>query len=363
MGKRELLLVVFFAVVGAVLYQATAPPPPPGATGFSLTNLMRGARSHLGDRDATRVVTRTTSLASLPESVTLHLDDFRGRLEVVGEDTDTVVASLDVTLRGLDEGDLDEQDAAIALDVVAEGDRVTVSTRQREMGPRGDQAMRVRVPRRLALQLSGRGVADVRGVASARIDAYRGDLVVEDVQGAVTGSHRDGRAEFGAGTSLDLETQRSTLRLVRPAAVTLDAEATDIEVTDAAGAVSIEQQRCTTEVVGGEGPLTVRGAGGTIKLRNIRSAIDIDAQRLTVSMIMAAPAPARIAIEGDDVEVTLPPGGVEVAAQIERGALRAPDALTSTSDGDVHRAEGTLEGGGPRITLEVVRGSLTIRRP
>ncbi len=363
MGKRELLLVVIFAVLGTVLYQATAPPAPEGSTGFSLRDLFRAARGHIGDHAATRSITRTGRLAVSAGVEVVAFDDFRGRLDVVGADVDAIEVSVDATLHGLDEADLDQQEAALALDLATDGDRTTIATRQREMSPRVDQTMRVSVPRRLALHLDGRGVADVRGVASAHFDDYRGDLVVEDVAGPITGSHREGRAEFGPGTALDLETRRGTLRLVRPASVTLDAEASDIEVTEAVGPVSIDQQRCTIEVVGGDGAITVIGRGGTIKLRSIRSAVDIDAERLTVSMIMAAPAPAHVVIEGDDVEVTLPAGGVDVAATSDRGRLRAPPELTATAEGEVRRAAGSLAGGGPLIDLSVVRGSLTVRTP
>ena len=363
MGKRELLLVVIFAVLGTALYQVTAPPAQDGATGFSLRDMFRAARGHMGDLAASRAVTRTGRLEVPPEVEVVTFDDFRGRLDVVGADIDAIDVTVEASLHGLDEADLDQQEAALVLDLATNGRQATIATRQREMSPRVDETIRVRVPRRLALHLGGRGVADVRGVASAHFDDYRGDLVVEEVAGPITGSHREGRAEFGPGTALDFETRRGTLRLVRPASVTLDAEATDIEVTEATGPVSIDQSRCTIEVVGGDGTIKVRGGGGTIKLRSIRSDVDIDAERLTVSMIMAAPAPARVAIEADDVEVTLPPGGVNVTATIEGGPLRAPAELATTTEGNTRRATGALGGGGPLIDVIVARGSLTIRTP
>lgn len=363
MGKRELLLVVLFVVLGTVLYQATAPPAPEGARGFSLRDMFRAARGHMGDNDATRTVTKTATL-TLPEGIELVvLDDFSGRIEVVGSDTPTIDATLEVTLHGLDEADLDQQAGELALTLEAAGSRATVATSHRARGPRPDQTLRLEVPRALGLELGGRGVADIRAVASANFDDYRGDLNVTDVAGPITGSHREGRAEFGPGATITLETQRGTLRSMRPSAVTLDSQATDIEVMDAMGPVAIDQQRCTTEVLGGTGSITVKGSGGTIKLRNVQSEVDIEAERLTVSMTMAAPMRTRVIIEGDDVDITLPPGGVEVAARIERGELRAPSALTTTTEGNVRRATGSLNGGGPRIDLEVVRGSLTIRKP
>lgn len=362
MGKRELWLVVAFVVIGTVLYQATAPPSPE-ASGFSLRDMFRAARGHMGDRSATRSLTRHLTL-NVPDGVDeLALDDFRGRLEVVAGEGETVEVSIDLTLHGIDEDDLDLQEAGLRLHTETDGARAVVKTGHHELSPHPDMVMRVRVPRRLGLQLSGRGAAEITGVARAAFDDYRGDLVVEEVAGPITGSHREGRAEFGPGAVVDLETERSTLRLVRPAAVTLRAEATDVEVMDAAGPVSIEQERCTLEVLGGDGPIEVEGEGGTIKLRNVRSEVRIEAERLTVSMTMAAAVPVRLQIEADDVDVMLPNEGVEIAAMVDGGELRAPEGLTATTADRVQRVTGAVNGGGPRIDIDVTRGSLTIRRP
>lgn len=361
MGKRELLLVVLFVVLGTVLYQATAPPAPEGSGGFSLREIFRAARGHLGDRSATRTVTRQAQLTVPDEVDTVGLEDFRGRIEVTGSDEAVIDATVEITLRGIDEADLGQQEAALSMHLDTEGNVATVTLGHREGGARPDQTLRLRVPRRLRLTLGGRGVAQITGVAGAEFDTYRGDLFVEDIAGPVTGSQREGRAEFGPGVTLDIETERGTLRVVRPLSLTLRAEATDVEVLDAEGPVTIDQERCTIEVIGGTGPIGVKGEGGTIKLRNVTSAVDIDAERLTVSMTMAAAVPVRLAIVGDDVDVTLPAAGVELAAEVAGGELRVPTALTTTADGATQRASGALNGGGPRIGLTVTRGALTVR--
>ena len=167
MGKRELLLVVIFAVLGAVLYQASAPPVPEGATGFSLRDMFRAARGHMGDNSATRTVTKTATLTLREGIEIVVLDDFNGRIEVIGSDAPTIDATLEVTLHGLDEADLDQQAGDLALTLEADGSRATVETAHRARGPRPDQTLRVQVPRSLGLALGGRGVADIRAVASA----------------------------------------------------------------------------------------------------------------------------------------------------------------------------------------------------
>lgn len=362
MGKRELLLVVLFVVLGTVLYQATAPPAPEGSGGFSLRDIFRAARGHFGDRSATRTVTREAQLTVPADVDTVALEDFRGRIEVTGTDEAVIDAAVEISLRGIDEADLGQQEAGLSMQLETQGTLATVALGYREGGARPDHTLRLRVPRRLRLKLGGRGVAQVTGLAGAEFDTYRGDLFVEEMTGPVTGTQREGRAEFGPGGTIDLETERGTLRVVRPASLTLHSETTDVEVLDAEGPVTIDQERCTIEVIGGTGPIGVKGEGGTIKLRNVASAVDIDAERLTVSMTMAEAVPVRLAIVADDVDVTLPAAGVELAAEVADGELRVPAALTSTTDGATQRATGTLNGGGPRIGLTVTRGSLTVRQ-
>ena len=68
--------------------------------------------------------------------------------------------------------------------------------------------MHVEIPARLKVRLSGRGSAEIRGVASLHLDEYRGELNVADVAGPITGDLRESRAEFGPGSSSVLITLR-----------------------------------------------------------------------------------------------------------------------------------------------------------
>src|SRR5690606_15146796 len=162
-----------------------------------------------------------------------------------------VRVSTTVTLRGIDEADLDELENALNVLVAPGGDAIDVDVHLGEDERRPDQTLTVEVPRRLRLVLEGRGVADVHGVAGVTLDDFRGDVTIVGVHGEATGSHREGRLELGEGARVELETRRSTLRLVRPASATLDLEASDVEVMDAQGPVEITQERCTLEVLGG----------------------------------------------------------------------------------------------------------------
>lgn len=360
MGKRELFLVLGFVVLGTVLYQATAPTSPSGG-GFSFGEMFREVRREMGDANATRELTRDAHVVASASAEVVQVPDLRGRIHVRPVDGDDVRLSTTLTLRGLDDQDLDRQAEGVAIALVADGPVIALDVRSGEGGRQPEQSLTLEVPRRLRLELGGRGVADVRGIAGLDLDDFRGDVTAEDLQGPATGSHREGRLELGPGLHVQIETRRSTLRLVRPASASLDLEASDVEVMDAEGPVSIAQERCTLEVLGGTAPVTVSGEGGTLKLRDVRSPVHIDAERLTVSLIMREPAPVTLAIEADDVDVTLPPGGLSLEARVESGELRVPDGVASTQDGDVQQASATFDGGGPHVALAVTRGTLTVR--
>lgn len=361
MGKRELLLILGFVVVGTVLYQATAPSAPKG-DGFSLSEVIRDVRREMGDRKAVREVERETHAAVAPGTERVRVQDFRGRLRVSAVDGDTIRLAATITLRGLDDADLDRLEKALEIHLVQGGDAVDVDVRLGDEGTRPDQTLTLEVPRHLGLELEGRGVADVRDVAALTLDEFRGDVTVAGVRGETAGSHREGRIEIGEGARVELEARRSTVRLVRPAAATLDVETSDVEVTDAAGPVTIAGERSTLEVIGGSGPVSVTGSGGTLKLRDIGGPVDVDAERLTVSLAMRQPAPVTVEVERDDLDVTLPPGALSLDVRVDRGEMRLPDGLTPTRDGDVVTASSAFDGGGPRVALTVTRGTLIVRR-
>lgn len=363
MGKRELLLVFVFVILGTVLYQATAPPPPEGSRGFSFMEMFRAARSGMGERNARRAETRTAEF-EVPANVnTLDLGSFQGRLLITGSGRATAAASLEATLYGVDEADLDQQAETLQLTSDVTDGALVLGTAWRDIGARPDYALTLRIPSALRVRVGGRGTVDVSGTAGIDLVDYRGDVIARRLTGPVKGTHRDGRADFDAGATLDFETSRGTVRANAPASTTLKATMSDIEVMDAAGPVTLDQTRCTIEILRAAGSVLVRGTGGTLKLRDVRAPVEIDAERLTVSTTMATAVPMRIHVRQDDVDVMLPEQGVTLEVSADRGQLRVPTALPVTEDGGLRRAGGPVNGGGPVVSLKVERGTLTVRTP
>src|SRR5690606_12627978 len=160
MGKRELFLILGFVVVGTVLYQATGPSTP-GGGGFSFSDVVRDVRREMGDRSAIREVEREGHAVAAAGIEAVRVRDLRGRIRVTAIDGDDVRVSTTVTLRGIDEADLDELENALNVLVAPGGDAIDVDVHLGEDERRPDQTLTVEVPRRLRLVLEGRGVADV----------------------------------------------------------------------------------------------------------------------------------------------------------------------------------------------------------
>jgi hypothetical protein len=362
MGKRELLLLVVFVVLGVGVYQVSAPAAPADGPGFSLSRLVQMARSHFSGPAVRRTVTRTATLTPADGVTTLDLGGVRGAIVVEGADRADIEVRVEVMLGGMDEADLNRQAQALQVALKSEGTvaHAAVAFDQTGRPPRFE--LHVLMPRRLKAQISGRGSAEVSGVAGVHLDEFRGELTTEDLRGPVTGEMRDGRAEFGSGATLELRTERGRLRAEAPASVTLDSAHASIDIVDPAGPITLKQEQCRIEIRGTGGPVKVTGEGGTIVLRQVTHPLTIEAERLTVTAELDVPVPTVVTIENDDVEVTLPrSGGVQLEATVSDGELRLPDGLTATIAEPKQSFAGTIAGGGPLVKLTLDRGTMRVR--
>ncbi len=361
MGKRELLLLVVFVVLGVGVYQATAPAAPADGQGFSLARLVQFAKAHFHGARERRTVTRTATLTPAAGVTTVEIEEFRGTIIIEGSDRQDVEVHLEATLSGIDDEDLDMQEKGVGLMLEDEGTNATLRV-QHDDGRRPRMELRIAMPHALKAQLTGRGVAEVRGIGGLHLDEYRGELTTEALDGPVTGQLNDARAEFGAGATLKLDTRNGRLRAEAPAAVTIDAERGTIDIVDPAGPVTLKTDYARMEIRGTGGPVTVTGEGGVIDLRDVAHPLTIKAERLTVSAEMQAPVPTTIEVEDDTVELTLPrEGGVQLDASIEHGTLRVPDGFDKTRTETTEAVTAAVAGGGPLVKVAVDRGELRIR--
>lgn len=362
MGKRELLLLVVFVVLGVGVYQVAAPAAPADAPGFSLSRLVQMAKSHFHGPAIRRTVTRTARLTPSAGVTTVDLGDIRAAIIVEGSDREDVQVTLEAMIGAMDEADATRQEQAMTLAIDSAADRAVVSVKTDETMRQPRFELRVELPHRMAVSLGGRGSADVRSVSGLRLAEFRGELTTADLRGPVTGELRDSRAEFGAGATLQLHVERGRVRADAPAAVTLEIDHASLDILDPAGAVQLTQEQCRIDIRGTGGPVKVTGQGGTIILRQVVHPLTIEAHRLTVNAELDAPVATTIAIENDDVEVTLPrQAGVQLDAAVTDGELRLPDGLELTRTDEKQSFSGPIAGGGPLVKVTLDDGTMRIR--
>ncbi len=361
MGKRELLLLVVFVVLGLGVYQVSAPAAEADAPGFSLSRLMQMAKAHLHGAQVRKTVTSTVTLAVDPAVTTLDLGDIRGTVVVAGSDRDDVEVRVDASIGGMDEADIVQQEKALRVALTTSGATASLVL-ESAVDRRPRYEIHVSMPGGLKLQVAGRGSVEVGGIAALHLAEFRGDLTVEEMAGPITGGLRDARAEFGPGTTMDLDVRNGRLRAESPSSVTLRAERGSIDVMDPRGPVSITTDYARMDIRGTGGPVTITGEGGVIDLRDVAHPLNIDADRLTVSLAFATPVAATIAVRDDAVEVTLPrEGGVQLEASIDDGALRLPAGLTPTRTPTGESVSAAIAGGGPIVKIAVDGGQLRVR--
>ena len=363
MGKRELLLLVVFVVLGVGVYQVTAPASEPDAPGFSLSRIFQMARAHVQGDQVRKTVERTVTLAAPAGITRLTLQGPRGPVTIEASDEPDIQVKAQLMIGGIDEADVARQERAVAIDLKAEGADARFALRLDDTGRRPSYEVRVRVPRRLAIRVEGgRGRVEATGVAGLELADYRGEIWTDGLTGPVTGELRQGRAEFGTGTVVDLETEGVLIRADGAASVTLKSERGTIDLVDTAGPVTIEQDYARMDIRGSGGPITITGDGGTVTLREIAHPLKIAATRLTVTAELAQPVQTSIDVEDDTVELTLPrEGGLNLEVAVTAGELRLPSSLEATTTQDKQTLTTAIAGGGPLVKVDLSRGELRLR--
>lgn len=112
-----------------------------------------------------------------------------------------------------------------------------------------------------------------------------------------------------------------------------------------------------------DGPITVRHTDGRLRLEHVRSALDLVGDRSRISVRLAVPTRARIETRDAPLDISLPSGGVTLAAAARGGNLQLHGIpLTSSGDDAARHAFGPVDGGGPTITAVAIGGDLAVRR-
>jgi hypothetical protein len=360
MGKRELLLVSAFAVVGLLVYQLTMPATADSGGGFAAW--WARVKSHMRQNWAEQRFERREE-APVPAAIkTLALDLDRAAVTVIGEARETVGVEVTGVVYGGDpqlaKAMADQVTAALTPDGDVLRFKVTTPTRD-ELARRPNFRVVLKVPARLGIELR----TDVSGVASVHAAKAGGRIRFASIAGAITGEIGRGELDIDRAGSAKFEVRHAQVHIGHvTGALEIEAERVDLQARNIGGPVLFETRDGSAEFEDLSGPLTITGRGGEVRVRGQHGPIEAKSDRTTLRFVPRDAVPISATVERDDIDLTLPSGGVFLEATVSDGDLRVPEGLVPVKRTDEQSsASGAIRGGGPRIVLHVTRGNITVR--
>ena len=368
MGKRELVLIAAFALAGVLVYQFTAPPLPAGQQGFSLARVFRNVRRGIAGQNVRAVVN-----SSRTEPVEASITELRVNvrvldLKVIGEDRADALFEMGVQSNGEDEADARQLAQRTALTVDHAGAGLLASI---DFPKEGIQraTLTVHVPHRLALRVESMvGHLEAGGVASADIKGNRGDTRLSDIAGEVSVGHRSGTLAIDGIGSLRVEQVGGEGTIARVRGVcSVNATRADLTLSDIIGPLDIKtvgSDITLREVAGLKPPFRADMQSGALIVEGLRTEARVDGRDTSIKIALERAVPLTVYSTSDDIRITPAAGGYTLDATATDGHVNIEDgALKASGDDREQRANGTVRGGGPTMTLRATRADITVAKP
>ena len=370
MGKRELLLIVGFVVVGAAIYQLTAPARPASESGFSVGRIVDEIKREMRGRPASAELT-VNATHPLPSDVSeLRVTLRNSPVTITGEDRADIATELWVTSNGVDEEEARALAGKANLTVEPAGPTVTVSV---SLPPEGTQRVRLglRVPHGMMVSFGPTNARiEVTGVLGVELESARGETLIRHIKGRVGVTHRGGDFTVEDAGAIRLDTRGSDVRLARiDGESILQMEGGDLRAADLRGPVEVDSSSADITIEDlqkARGPLRITAVGGSVSLRGLAAEARVDGRDADIDVMFDRAAPVAIFNTGDRIQITPPRDGFTLDAVANDGRITIPDVLapqissSGTADDKEHRASGSVNGGGPSITLRATGGDIRV---
>jgi hypothetical protein len=365
MGKRELLLIVGFVILGAVVYQATAPATAPSQRSHWSTLVDHIRRGIRGDR-ASVEITKTDTHPLSAGTTEVRIASGTPQITIVGEERQDIASEMRVWSNGIDDTEAKGLAEQTVLKYSEAGESAVFSVTYPDPGTQR-ATVTLKVPSRLRVYLV-RAVQrqSISDVAAVEAPDLRGNTSIRNVAGRVAITHRGGDLSIADVGSLKLSTRGSDARVERVRGEALlqlqsgelnGAELTGpIEIDATAAEVTLEKLGTT------RGPIRINANAGRLRLHELGADARVDGRNADLEITMARAATIAIYSEGEDMDVTPPPGGYALDASVTDGQLTVADGSLQVDPAErEQRAAGAIRGGGPTLTLRATRGDIRVR--
>ena len=145
----------------------------------------------------------------------------------------------------------------------------------------------------------------------------------------------------------------------------LDIDRSDSEIAGFAGRVTIEADRSELRVSDIEGDLRVDiDRGGRSRFANLRGSFSLEGDRTNLDLALAKLTDrSRLEIDRGDAEIRVAAGqALTLRTEIERRGRFESEVPMEVEGGTSHSPEGTINGGGPTLTVIARRARVELRK-
>jgi hypothetical protein len=366
MGKRELLIAAGFIVIVAIVYQFTAPAPKEGEEGFSLRRAFEGIRREIREDSAKNAFTQQGTIPVSAAVQTIRVSTYRAiPVTIEGEDRTDIAYEMPIRSTGPDAETALTYARRSTVEVDTQGSQISVSTFFPAEGSQSGSLL-LRVPARLVVRIEPGGRPVVKGVAGVRLSRVTGEVALENIRGAVTGTHASGDLSVTGAGSIDLILISSRVRLSGiERGITANARSGECEVRDSRGPLALTANSTRVTVVAHDGPIDIDGDGGQIKIDRPAQRVHIDIRRAAVEVALASATPTTVITTDAPLQLTIEgQPGIQIDAVAVSGTIHAVEFPVEPEQSErATRLRHTFGAPAAPVVLRSWRGNIVIARP
>jgi hypothetical protein len=322
----------------------------------------------------------------IPAGSSLHVNDDRGTITINVGDDKTIKVSVRKKVHAEKEEDADSYNKRTKPQIEVAGKVVTLNANVQAAGDKGVSTdLDIYVPRDIEIAVvSRRGDVTVNGMSgNASVNHQRGEVTINDHTGNVTlnleGSSAhlahvkgdvtiQGRAkevgveDVDGAVHLNGEFQES-VRLVRVSkTVSFHSSRTDMEFARLDGRLDLDSGDLRADSVSGPIRLTTRSKD--ISLEGVSGDLRLEDENGSVEVGLHKPGNIQIDNRKGDVQLSIPPDtAIKVEARTREGEIQSdfPEIKVENRDNQ-SSASGSIGSNGPRVALNVEKGTIEIRK-
>jgi DUF4097 and DUF4098 domain-containing protein YvlB len=190
---------------------------------------------------------------------------------------------------------------------------------------------------------------------------------VTRVAGRATITHRSGSLHVDGVGALELSTRNSDARIEHVAGtVSIESHSGELALAAIRGPIDITSRGTEITIADMpalQPPLRIDATSGRLRIDGLRTEARIDGDETNIAITMASAVPLMVDSTGSDITIAVPPDGCTIDAIATDGRIAVEQLpLTPSITGDEQRVNGTIDGGGPPITLRATHAGITIAR-